>query len=54
MKMKEMARRSIKVSGIKVTMTAKEFSETMPNGFHIQNEVKHIFTVKPTKIDHTR
>lgn len=47
-KMKEMARSSIKVSGIKGSMKAKEFLETISNDVYIQNEVKHVFTVKPT------
>lgn len=29
-------------------MIAKAFLETMSNYFHVQNEVKHIFTMKPT------
>jgi len=46
--MKEMARSSVKFSGIKGNMTRREFLETMANDFYIQNEVKHVFTVKPT------
>lgn len=34
-------------------MTAKAFLETMSNDFHVQNEVKHIFTVKPTFAKYT-
>lgn len=45
--MKEVGKRSIKFSGIKGSMIEKEFLETMPNDFHVQNEVKHIFTLKP-------
>lgn len=47
-KMKEVAKSSIKFSGIKGSMKAKAFLGTMSNEFHVQNEVKHIFTVKPT------
>lgn len=46
--MKEVARISVKFSGIKGTMTTRSFLETMENDFYIQNEVKHVFTVKPT------
>ena len=48
MKMKEMAKSIIKFSGIKGSMKTKEFLETMSNYFYIQNEVKHVFTVKLT------
>jgi len=48
LKVKEMARSSIKFSGIKGSMTTNVFLETMSNDFYVQNEVKHIFTVKPT------
>ena len=34
-------------SGIKGSMVEKDFMETMSNEFHVQNEVKHIFTLKP-------
>lgn len=34
-------------------MKTKAFLETMSNDFHVQNEVKHIFTVKPTFAKHT-
>lgn len=46
--MKEVAKSSIKLSGIKGSMTLKAFLDTMSNEFQVQNEVKHIFTVKPT------
>lgn len=48
LKMKEMDRSNIKFSGIKRSMTTKEFSETMSNDFYVDNEVKHIITRKPT------
>ena len=48
-----MARSSIKVSGLKGSMTTKAFLETMSNDFYVQNEVKHIFTMKPTFAKYT-
>jgi len=48
LKMKEMARNSVNFSGIKGNMTSRAFLETMENDLYIQNEVKHVFTVKPT------
>ena len=48
LKMKEMARRSIKFSGTKGSMIAKLFLETMWDDFSVQNEAEHIFTVNPT------
>lgn len=48
MKMKEVARSNINFSGIKGNMTTRTFLESMANDFYIQNEVKHVFTVKPT------
>jgi len=53
LKLKEMARSSIKFSGIKGSMAIKAFLETMSNDFYVQNEVKHIFTVKPTFAKYT-
>jgi len=47
------ARSSIKVSGLKGSMTTKAFLETMSNDFYVQNEVKHIFTMKPTFAKYT-
>lgn len=47
-KMREVAESNIKFIGIKGSMTTKDFLETMSNDFHGQNEVKHIFTMKPT------
>lgn len=46
--MKEVAKSCIKFDGIKGIMTIKAFLETMSNNFHVKNEVKHIFTIKPT------
>jgi len=46
--MKEVARSSIMFSGIKGIMTTKAFLEIMSNYFYVQNEVKHIFTMKTT------
>jgi len=51
--MKEVAKSNVKLSGIKGSMIAKAFLETMPNEFHVQNEVKHIFTMKPTFFKYT-
>lgn len=48
LKMKEVAKSSIKFSKIKGSMKKKVFLEAMSNNFHVQNEVKHIFIVKPT------
>jgi len=53
LKMKEMARSSIKFSGIKGSMKEKAFLKTMSNDFYVQNKVKHIFTVKPTFAKYT-
>lgn len=52
-KMKEVAKSSTKFNRIRGSMTAKAFLETMSNDFHMQNEVKHIFTVKPTFAKYT-
>jgi len=48
MKMKEVAKSIDKFSGIKGNLTSRALLETMANEFYIQNEVKHVFTVKPT------
>jgi len=48
-----MVRSNIKFSGIKGSMTSKVFLETMSNDFYVQNEVKHIFTMKPTFAKYT-
>lgn len=48
LKMNEVARSSIKFNGIKGNMTTIAFLETIGNDFFIQNEVKHVFKVKPT------
>jgi len=53
MKMKEVARRSIKVSGLKGNITTKAFLETMANYFYVQNEVKQISIIKPTFAKYT-
>lgn len=53
LKMKEIAKSNIKFSGIRGSMTTKVFLETMSNDFHVQNEVKHIFTVNPTFAKYT-
>ena len=34
-------------------MKTKAFLETMSNDFHVQNEVKHIFTMKTTFAKYT-
>ena len=34
-------------------MAARAFLETMANDFYIRNEVKHVFTVKPTFAKYT-
>ena len=34
-------------------MTTKAFLETMSNDFYVQNEVKHIFTMKQTFAKYT-
>jgi len=51
--MKEMAKSSIKFSGIKRSMTTRAILETMENDFYIQNEVKHVFIMKPTFTKYT-
>ena len=53
LKLKEMEKSSIKLSGIKGSMTSREFLETKSNDFYIQNEVKHFFTVKPNFAKYT-
>lgn len=53
-KMKEVTKSSIRCSEIKVSMTAKDFLEMMSNDFHVKNEVKHLFTMKPTFTKYTK
>ena len=53
LKMKEVPISSIKLNGIKENMTTRAFLETMENCFFIQNEVKHVFTVKPNFAKYT-
>jgi len=52
-KMKEVAKINIMFSGIKGSMTTNAFLDTMSNDFHVQNEVKHVFTLKPTFAKYT-
>jgi len=47
-KLKEVAKSSNKFNETRGSMTTKAFLEIMSNDFHVHNEVKHIFTVKPT------
>lgn len=54
LKMEEGTRSNIKFSGIKGSMTTREFLETMTNEFFIENEVKHVFTIKPTFEKYTK
>lgn len=51
--MKEVAKSSIKFNGIKGSMIGKAFLETMSNDFDVQNEVKNIFSMKPTFAKYT-
>jgi len=38
---------------LRAIMIAKAFIETMSNDFYVQNEVRHIFSVKPTFAKYT-
>lgn len=53
LKMKEVDKSIIEFSGIKGSMTTKAFLDTMSNDFHMQNDVKHVFTLKPTFAKYT-
>jgi len=47
-KLQDIAKDTAKSSNIKGSMTRREFYEATSNICFIQNEIKHIFTVKPT------